>query len=179
VDVVTATYEDVPFSELLHHPAATAERLNTVRALRLRRRDAADLALMRVEQLERDDLVADFTASLLAVLVRSENIAVVRQILPEAIPWMTFLPAGDIDEFLEELVSVAPGAAEQDNLAPVAVLLAQWRHTAEVYADPVLLEILTREPDGDLGPVPVPETERWALGGETGLHRLLLVASMT
>src|SRR6266705_5086210 len=97
VDVMTAVYEDVPFSELLHHPAATAERLNTVRALRLRRRDAADLALMRVEQLERDDLVADFTASLLAVLVRSENIAVVRQILPAAIPWMTFLPAGDID----------------------------------------------------------------------------------
>jgi len=159
VDVVTATYEDVPFSELLHHPAATAERLNTVRALRLRRRDAADLALMRVEQLERDDLVADFTASLLAVLVRSENIAVVRQILPEAIPWMTFLPAGDIDEFLEELVSVARGAAALDNLAPVAVLLAQWRHTAEVYADPVLLEILTREPDGDLGPVPVPEAD--------------------
>jgi hypothetical protein len=39
------------------------------------------------------------------------------------------------------------------------VLLTQWRHSAEVYADPVLLEILTTEPDGDMGPVPVPPDE--------------------
>jgi hypothetical protein len=32
---MTAAYDDVPFSELLHHPAATAERLDVVRALRL------------------------------------------------------------------------------------------------------------------------------------------------
>src|ERR1039457_4565850 len=37
---MTTMYEDVPFSELLHHPAATAKRLDAVRALRLRRRDA-------------------------------------------------------------------------------------------------------------------------------------------
>jgi hypothetical protein len=53
------------------------------------------------------------------------------------------------------LVAVAQGAASLSNLSPVAVLLAQWRHTAEVYADPVLLEILSREPDGDFGPVVV------------------------
>jgi hypothetical protein len=41
----------------------------------------------------------------------------------------------------------------------VAVLLTQWRHSAEVYADPALLEILTREPEGDLGPVPRPPGE--------------------
>jgi hypothetical protein len=34
------------------------------------------------------------------------------------------------------------------NLAPVAVLLSQWRHSAEVYADPVLLEIATKGPEG-------------------------------
>ncbi|HXP19483.1 MAG TPA: hypothetical protein VN840_07540 [Streptosporangiaceae bacterium] len=50
---MTAAYDDVPFSELLHHPVRTTARLNSVRALRLRRRDAGDLALMRVEQLAR------------------------------------------------------------------------------------------------------------------------------
>jgi hypothetical protein len=156
VDVMTAAYEDVPFSELLHHPALTADKLKTVRALRLRRRDAEDLALMRIEQLERDESVLELAVRLLAGLVRSEHVDVVRTLLPEALPWLTFLPDTDFDAFVTELLAVARGAAELGNLAPVAVLLTQWRHSAEVYADPVLFEILTKEPEGDLGPVPVP-----------------------
>jgi hypothetical protein len=156
VDVVSAAYDDVPFSELLHHPAATAERLDAVRALRLRRRDAEDLALMRVEQLERDTSVVDFATRLLAGLVRSENIGMVRALLRDALPWVTFLPEADVDVFVTELVTVAKGAVELENLAPVAVLLTQWRHSAEVYADPVLLQIVTAIPGGDLGPVPAP-----------------------
>ena len=156
---MTAAYEDVPFSQLLHHPAATAERLDGVRALRLRRRDAGDLALMRIEQLERDTSVVDFTTRLLASLVRSEQSDIIPGLLLDALPWVTFLPEVDVDTFVTELVTVAQGAVELGNLAPVAVLLTQWRHSAEVYADPVLLEILTTEPDGDMGPVPVPPDE--------------------
>jgi hypothetical protein len=115
---------------------------------------------MRVEQLERDNVVVDFTTRLLASLVSAENIPVIRRILPDAVPWVVFLPEADIENFLADLVGVARGATAIDNLAPVAVLLAQWRHTAEVYADPVLLEILTRESAGDFGPVPAPDAER-------------------
>jgi hypothetical protein len=50
------------FSEFLHRPGAAADRLDVVRALRLRRRDAGDLVLMRVEHLERDSVVVDLTA---------------------------------------------------------------------------------------------------------------------
>ncbi|WP_198654554.1 MULTISPECIES: hypothetical protein [Nocardia] len=64
-----------------------------------------------------------------------------------------------LDQFLAELVAVAQGAAALENLAPLAILLTQWRHTAEIHADPALLEILTREPEGDLGPVPLPDPE--------------------
>jgi hypothetical protein len=157
VDVVTAAYDEVPFSELLHHPAATAERLNAVRAVRLRRRDAGDLALMRIEQLERDGSVVEFTMRLLASLVRIESPAEIRGLLLDAVPWSTFLPEADVDTFVSELITVGRGAAELGNLAPVAVLLTQWRHSAEVYADPALLETLTAAPDGDLGPVPQPD----------------------
>jgi hypothetical protein len=150
-------YEDVPFSELLHHPAATAGRLQTVPALRLRRRDADDLALMRVEQLEQDRTVVAFAAHLLASLARSGDVDVLRRLLPDALPWVAFLPEADFDSFVSELVAVARGAADLANLAPIAVLLAQWRHSAEIYSDPALLEILTREPEGDLGPAPAPK----------------------
>src|SRR6266704_5129709 len=103
---------------------------------------------MRIEQLERDESVVEFTTRLLAGLVRSENVGVIRRLLPDAVPWVTFLPEADFDAFVTELVAVARGAAALGNLAPVAVLLTQWRHSAQVYADPVLLEILTREPEG-------------------------------
>jgi hypothetical protein len=154
---MAATYEDIPFSELLHHPAATAGRLNSVHALRLRRRDADDLALMRIEQLEQDRTVVAFAAHLLASLARSGDVEVLRGLLPDALPWVTFLPAPDFDAFIAELVTVARGAADLANLAPIAVLLTQWRHAADIYSDPALLEILTREPEGDFGPVATPE----------------------
>ena len=128
-----------------------------MRALRLRRRDAGDLALMPIEQLERDGTVVGFASRLLAGLLRSGNAAAVRQVLPEALPWVAFLPEDDVSAFVAELAAVARGAADLDNFAPVAVLLAQWRHTAEICADPALRELITREPEGDPGSVPAPE----------------------
>ncbi|MGW0435504.1 hypothetical protein ACWDV4_23565 [Micromonospora sp. NPDC003197] len=160
VDVMVAAQEEVPFSEFLHRPGAAAERLNVVRVLRLRRRDAEDLALIRADQMEREAVVVDFTARLLAGLVRTESLEAVRRVLVEALPWVTFLPDADVDQLLSELVTVAQGAASVDNLTPVAVLLAQWRHTAEVYSDPRLLEIISREPECDFGPAHPPTTER-------------------
>ncbi|WP_234353025.1 hypothetical protein [Streptomyces sp. NRRL B-1140] len=95
---MTTAYEDVPFSELLHHPAATARRLDAVRALRLRRRDAGDLALIRADQLAQDSTVVNFTARLLAGLVRTENTAALRQALPDALPWSVPVPEGGTAE---------------------------------------------------------------------------------
>jgi uncharacterized protein YcbK (DUF882 family) len=56
---------------------------------------------------------------------------------------------------LNEIIEVAQGSTSIRNLAPMAILLEQWRHTAEVHADPELYEQLTSEPEGDSGPVPV------------------------
>lgn len=100
---------------------------------------------MRVEQLDAEGAVVDFTARLLAGLVRRIGADAVRDVLPDAVPWVTFLPAADVDKFLTELVAVAQGAAALENLAPLAGSLTQWRHTAEVYADPVLLKLKTTD----------------------------------
>jgi hypothetical protein len=154
---MTSAFQEVPFSELLHHPAATADRLNRVRALRLRRRDASDLALMRVEQSEQEEVVVDFTSRLMASLVRTTDGAAFRQAVTDALPWTTFLPEQDVDNFLHELVAVAQGSAALENLSPLAILLTQWRNSAEVHANPGLLTILTKEFESDFGPVPRPE----------------------
>ncbi|MBF6211487.1 hypothetical protein IU487_10560 [Nocardia puris] len=78
----------------------------------------------------------------------------VREVPPGAAHWVSLLPPEDLNEFLAELIAVVRGG-----VAPEAqsTLLTQWRHTAEIYADPALLAALTREPEGDLGPVPYPD----------------------
>lgn len=153
---MSALYDEMPFSEFLHQPAATAARLDAVRAIRLRRRGADDLALVRADQTDRDATVIDFTSRLLAGLARDGESDAIRRALPAALPWSTFLPEHDRDLLLAELIEVAQGSASLRNLGPIAVLLEQWRHSAEIYADPEIYKQVTAEPGGDFGPVPRP-----------------------
>ncbi|WP_212912900.1 hypothetical protein [Streptomyces sp. TS71-3] len=57
---------------------------------------------------------------------------------------------------LVESAQAARAAQGIDTATPVAQVLVEWRHTAEIYADPELLAELTRDRDGDAGPVPCP-----------------------
>jgi hypothetical protein len=148
---------EVPFTELIQHPAKTAALLAGLRALRLRRRGAADLVLMSADRAQQEGEVVDVAARLLAgVLASSGGAELVRQVLPTALPWVRFLPTAAAGELATEFVATAHAAAAVDNMAPVAQLLAEWRHTAEVYADPELHAALTRAHEGDHGPVTVP-----------------------
>jgi hypothetical protein len=153
---MSALYDEMPFSEFLHQPAATAARLDAVRAIRLRRRGSADLALVRADQTDRDATVIDFTSRLLAGLARNGESEALRLVLSEALPWSAFLPERDRDLLLSELIEVAQGSASLRNLGPIAVLLEQWRHSAEIYADPETFKHLTAEPAGDFGSVAKP-----------------------
>ncbi|WDZ85623.1 hypothetical protein [Micromonospora cathayae] len=110
-----------------------------------------------------------FTTQLLTSLVRSAaSDDAVRQVLGDVLPWTVHLPEPDLDGLVAELVTVTRDGTAPEDPSAAAVLLAQWRHTAEVFADPVLLEILTRKPAGDGGPVPVPD----GLGGQLPFTRL-------
>ncbi|MEV6822957.1 hypothetical protein AB0M72_29845 [Nocardiopsis dassonvillei] len=68
------------------------------------------------------------------------------------------MPEADVQTFLAEFADVLHAIEELETNAPVLTLVTQWKHTAEVYADPETLEALTRErdPDADFGPVPPP-----------------------
>jgi hypothetical protein len=148
--------EEVPFTELIQHPARTAARLAGTRALRLRRRGSADLVLMSADRAQQEGEVVDLTARLLAsVLGTPGGTDLVRQVLPTVLPWVRFLPATAASELAAEFVETAHAAAAVDNLAPVSQLLAEWRHTAEVYADPELHTALSRAHEGDHGQVTV------------------------
>lgn len=151
--------EIVPFSELLREPNETTGRLARTRAVRLRRRgDAGDLVLMTADRADKEGEVVDLTARLLAGIVsRKGGADLVREVLPTVLPWVKFLPAAAVDELATEFIATAAAAVAVANMAPVSQLLAEWRHTAEVYADPELYGILTRPTEGDHGVVPLPE----------------------
>jgi hypothetical protein len=155
---MSSPLEEVPFTELIQHPTRTTGRLAGVRALRLRRRDADDLVLMSADRAQQEGEVIDLTARLLAgVLADRGGADLIRQVLPAALPWVQFLPGAAVDELAADFVVTVRAAAALNNMAPVSQLLAEWRHTAEVYADPELHAILTQEHEGDFGPVPAPD----------------------
>lgn len=152
-----SAYDQVPFTELLREPSATAGRLRDTRRLHLRRRDAEDLVLQNAERAAREDEVIDVSARLLAGFMHdADGALILHRILPQVLPWVAFLPVGAVDELMGELVSTLQAAVSIDNLWPVSQLLVEWRHTAEIYADPLLHSAATRALGNDGGPVPVP-----------------------
>ena len=153
--MTAAPLESVPFSELLRKPVETADRLTRTRAVRLRRRDAADLVLMSADRADAEAEVIDVTSRLLAGVARRDP-GLVREVLPTTLPWVRFLPAADIDAMADELVATTEAAAAIGNTAAVSQLLIEWRHTAEIHADPDLHRALTSQPLVDFGPVPRP-----------------------
>ncbi len=70
--------------------------------------------------------------------------------------WPALLPGPDREAFLVDFVQTARAAAEVGVLAPLVAVLADWKATAAIYADPALAADLHRPLPGDGGPVPAP-----------------------
>ncbi|MCA1673591.1 MAG: hypothetical protein LC799_15800 [Actinobacteria bacterium] len=152
--------EDVAFTEFIQRPTAATGRLATVRALRLRRRDADDLVVMSATRAEHEREVIELTARLLSSLLRhAGGPALIQDLLPEVLPWVRFLPAADRHILVHEFVDMAEAAASIDNVAPIAQLLVEWRHTAEVHADPELHVLLSAPRGEDHGPALSPDPQ--------------------
>lgn len=150
---------EIPFSELVQKPTDTVARLTATRrqTLRLRRRDAEDLTLTTASRAEQEHTVVSATTRMFVALMKHDEAArsLLVDVVPEAFPWVRFLPTQDVRAFVLELVETLRSADALDNPAPVVQVIAAWQHTAEVHADPDLaarIHLL----EGDLGPVPAP-----------------------
>lgn len=150
---------EVPFSELLQRPKDTVAKLDASqsRSLRLRRRDAEDLTLTTAAHAEQESAMVSATTRMFVALMQHDEAArsLVIDVVPEAFPWVRFLPAQDVRVFVLELVDVLRAADALGNFAPVVQVITEWRHTAEVHADPELAARIRRA-DYDYGPVAEP-----------------------
>jgi hypothetical protein len=157
------TIPEVPFSELINRPKATTAKLAASRTheLRLRRRDDVDLVLREAEADERRSEMVNTAARFLRALVlggEDEN-RMASKLACTVFPWVRYLPEEDLQTFLEEFAEVLRATEDFADPAPaVHQFTIEWKHTAEVYADPETLAALTRkhDPDADFGPVPPP-----------------------
>ena len=151
---------EIPFSQLIQRSRETVAALESSprRRLRLERRDGQDLILESAERAEAEDEAFSVTSRLFFSLVKNdEGARALLLALPDVFPWVRFLPTEDVRQFLVELVETVTASAELSNVAALAPVVAAWRNTAEIYADPELHKALSDPLDGtDYGPVPEP-----------------------
>ncbi|WP_019816624.1 hypothetical protein [Saccharomonospora saliphila] len=151
---------EVNFSELSNRPVETVRKLqgSATRSLRVHRRgDDEDLVLTTASRAEQAAEVASTTTKLFLALMEHDahTRTLVTDVVPRAFPWVRFLPKEGVRQFVVELVDTLEAAESVDNPAPVAHLVAAWRSTAEIYADPELLATLRRD-GADFGAVGEP-----------------------
>ncbi|KRV47369.1 hypothetical protein AQ490_07865 [Wenjunlia vitaminophila] len=151
----------VNFSDLVNRNKQTLARLKESPRLVLHRRDGEDLVLTTAARDEQDRTVVSAATRMLSAMARREpgSMELLLDILPDAFPWVRFLPEPDLHTFAVELVDTMRAADSVANSASVAQLLTAWQHTAEIHSDPELLAALTRSHDTDHGPVPDPRED--------------------
>lgn len=141
------------FSELVQRPKDTVEKLrfNARHALLLTRRDDQDLYLTTAERAEQVTEVLDSTTRVFVALMQSDPAAreLLLNVFPAAFPWVKFLPEEAVREFLVEFVETARASAELDLVGPIATVIAAWKSTAEIHADPELYARLTADHGGE------------------------------
>ncbi|MGW0518180.1 hypothetical protein [Crossiella sp. NPDC003009] len=158
---MTATAPEVNFSDLSNKPVDTVRKLqeSPSRSVRVHRRgDEEDLVLVTASRAaEVREVVSTTTALFVALMQHSAEVRdLVTEVMPTAFPWVRFLPREDVRAFVVELIDILEAANSLGNPAPVVQLITEWRHTAEVHADPELLATLRKDGE-DLGEVPAPE----------------------
>ncbi|MFJ6729419.1 hypothetical protein ACIQPQ_31405 [Streptomyces sp. NPDC091281] len=159
---MTTVPAEANFSELLNKPLDTVARLhvNARKGLRLHRRDAEDLYLTTAARADQVVEVLDTTTRMFVALLREgpSSIDLLAQAFPEAFPWVRFLPPAAMREFLVEFVETLRASSDLGTIEPITQIITEWKHTAEIYADPELYAALTADHgDADHGDVPVPK----------------------
>lgn len=152
---------EINFSELSNKPADSVRKLQASPNQTLlvhRRGDEEDLVLTTASRAEEVREVVSFTTSLFVALLHHSKEAreMIAELMPTVFPWVRFLPPEEKEHFVVELVELLEASNSLGTPAPVIQLITEWKHTAEVWADPRLVEIFTRD-DGEDDDEEVPE----------------------
>ena len=154
-DVGMEAPQTVTFSEFLRGPNPVAEMVYRDDVVLTRRNDE-DLVLSTVWRQNYREEATTVAAGALRSLARSHPDLVASALAAE-LPWLSWLPEDEEVECVKQMVvDLAAGASVKSYRAFFQHLI-QWKHSAEIHADPELLAEITRPLTGpEYGPVPRP-----------------------
>jgi hypothetical protein len=154
---VNASQSDaVTFSDLSRNPRAVAERAARLGRLRVTHRDAPDFYLTAADREEqRDETLATASRIFLALMKHDPGALNLLLAMPEVFPWVRHLSTEEVRAFTVELVEALSDAAELELDISAHEVIAGWRATARIKADPAQHEEAVRATTGDFGQVEV------------------------
>jgi DNA-binding transcriptional regulator YhcF (GntR family) len=157
IALMTAQPADaVTFSDLSRNPRVVAERARRLGRLRVTHRDASDFFLITATQEEERDENLITASRMFAALARSPAGArAVADAMTDVFPWASHLSKVECSEFAAELIAALSDAAELAIDGNAREVIAGWRATARVKADPSLHAQALSPTVGDYGAVEV------------------------
>jgi hypothetical protein len=148
--------DSVTFSDLSRNPRAVAERASRLGRVRVTHRDAHDFYLTAADREERrDETLATASRIFIALMKHDPGARELLLAMPDVFPWVRHLTTDEVRAFTLELVEALSDAAELNLDAPITEVIAGWRATARIKADPQQSEEAVRPTSGDFGPVEV------------------------
>ena len=147
---------EVQWSELQRDPKGVAA-LADQGDVRVRRRDGVPLLLVREDCAISAAEGALTAARALRNALAHLSVEDASDSLTEEFPWADLLPESDRRRFAADFVRAVQASAELGRWSVLTQVIVEWKATATIYADPVLVEELGRSLDGDFGPVRAPE----------------------
>lgn len=129
------------FSTLLRNPKSVTADLAFDDVV-IDRRDGADFIMRPLARDQQERRVIEQMGNLLHHVDR-ENLVKALNHPSGPYPWIRFLPEGDRALFAQEVVEVLVASADLGRFAALEFVIEQWRHTAEVWADPELAASLS------------------------------------
>lgn len=129
----TTSVHETTFSNMLRESGKILREVELGDVL-LRRRDGADVLLVRADREEGVREALGATAQLVSLLpdeiLRERVVA-----LTGKMPWLRFLPDEDRLTFVRELVHTAEACLAVGVFDPMGQLIHEWRNTAAAWAD--------------------------------------------
>jgi hypothetical protein len=123
----------------------------------LRRRGEASLRLSLDTRAAAASTGTEVAASLLGELAKVPQVPdALARLLAARFPWMKFLAKDDRQAFVHEFIETVQACASVGNSAALDEVIAAWKSTAAIYADPKLAADLKRSLPGSPAKVPRP-----------------------
>ncbi|KAF4410969.1 hypothetical protein [Streptomyces lycii] len=146
--------DSVTFSDLSRNPRAVAEKAARTGRLRVTHRDAPDFYLTAADrEEERDDNLSTASRMFLALMKHDASARAVLLAMPDVFPWVRHLTEDEVRTFTVELTAALSDAAELDVDSNAQEVIAGWRATARIKADPEEYRRAKAPTEGDFGQI--------------------------